>query len=241
MAKRVNNAPIEAIRLALKDQAISLQPIVNQVSALPVDSQLEYYFVPAKYMEFYRPYYRPGQPYKNLKLVNFDLPAISLSFFSKHKYTIDRDAHPDLVMRHLREHRELLFNRSLVGQLSSNQQRELQETNDLLRQIRNDPDAYQFCFSNYHHYYMYWYCSYRFFEDDAKTKLASSMEHLLKHTQRVAGQVHERLNIIFIDPYYITRPVPQDNKLIDRELETYPNQFKQGVTTLYVRKKIVSQ
>ena len=43
------------------------------------------------------------------------------------------------------------------------------------------------------------------------------------------GRVSQRLNSIFIDPHYITRPVPYDNQLIDRELEH---------TALYLRKKL---
>jgi hypothetical protein len=48
--------------------------------------------------------------------------------------------------------------------------------------------------------------------------------------------VHERLNIIFIDPHYISRPVPHDHKLVDRELDNYPIALRQGITTLYLRK-----
>lgn len=237
MAKRTDSAPLDAIRLVLKEHAITLQPLVHQVSAMPVEADLEYYFVPAQHMGFYEPYYRPGQPFKNFKLVNYGRPAISLSFFFKHKYTIKRDVALQEVLRHLKEHRDALLNKSLLSVLGLGEQRELQQTDELLRQVREDPDAYQYCLSNYHHYYKYWYCSYRFFEDEAKTQNASYIEHLLKHTQRVEGQVHQRLNVIFVDPYYITRPVPQDNKLIDRELETYPQRIRQGVITLYVKKR----
>ncbi|MDB5241796.1 MAG: hypothetical protein JWP57_2421 [Spirosoma sp.] len=31
----------------------------------------------------------------------------------------------------------------------------------------------------------------------------TSSAHLLKQTERIRGQVHERLNIIFIDSHYI--------------------------------------
>ncbi|KAA9341091.1 hypothetical protein [Larkinella humicola] len=236
MTKRIDSAPLAAIRLALKDQAITLQPVMNQVSALPVDADLEYYFVPADFMKFYQPYHRPGQPLKNLKLINYERPAISLSFYFKHKYKIKRDVDPQEVLRHVREHRDELLNKSLTSVLSIKEQKELQETDDLLRQIRDHPEAYQYCFSNYHHYYKYWYCSYRFFEDEDKTQAASGTEHLLKHTERLEGNRIERLNIIFVDPYYITRQVPQDNKLIDRELETYPTRIRRGTITLYLRK-----
>jgi hypothetical protein len=234
--KREDNAPIEALRLLLKQQAITLEPIHNQVSALPIDPQLEYYFVPKEYMNEFRPFHRPGKPFKNLKLINFGRPAISLSFFSKHKYVVERQTvHADVLL-HVKNYRDELLNRSLFQELSSSQQKQLKETDELLRTLRENPDAYQSCFSNYHHYYRYWYCTFRYFEDDYQSKTGTSSEHMLKHTERIKGQVHERLNIIFIDSKYITQPIPYDNKRVDKELETFPIQLRQGITTLYLRK-----
>ncbi|MFD2937745.1 hypothetical protein [Spirosoma flavum] len=114
-------------------------------------------------------------------------------------------------MLHLRNSRDELLNRSLFEQLSVGQNEQLRQTGQILRSLRENPQAYQSCSPNYHHYYRYWYCAFRYFEDATLTKVASRDEHLLKHTERIKGQVHERLNIIFIDPYYFTRPVPNDN------------------------------
>ena len=236
--KRTDEAPLDALRLVLKAQAVQLTPVDNQVSALPIDVELEYYFIPMQFMREYAPYSRSDKPpYKNLKLVNYGHPAISLSFFSKHKYTIKRNADQSDVLQHLKTFRDELLNRSLVQQLTTSQQEKLRETDELFRTLRDDPDQYETCFSNYYHYYRYWYCSYRYFEDTMQTKANTSSEHLLKHTERVKGQVHERLNIIFIDPDFITRPIPHDHKLIDRELANFPVQIRQGVTTLYLRKR----
>ncbi|GAB3220311.1 hypothetical protein [Spirosoma arcticum] len=234
--KREEEAPLDTLRPVLIKQAVLLNPIDNQVSALPVDKELEYYFVPMQYMPQYQAYYRPGKPFKNLKLINFDKPAISLSFFFKHKYSIERNPVAYDVELHLKNARNELLNKSLTHQLSPTQQQQLQQADQLLRAVRQDPAAYQACFSNYYHYYRYWYCTYRYFDDLEKTKATTSSEHLLKHTERIKGQVHERLNIIFIDPHYISRPVPHDHKLIDRELDTFPIQLRQGITTLYLRK-----
>lgn len=231
-----DNAPLDALRILLKQQAVTLTPVVNQITALPVDPELEYYFVPMQYMKMYEPYYRPGKPFKNLKLVNYGRPAISLSFYSKHKYYIERQTTHDEVMLHLRNHRDELLNRSMFEQLSATQQQELRHTDEILRAMRDNHQAYQTCFSNYHHYYRYWYCSFRYFEDATLLKNETGSEHLLKHTERIKGQVHQRLNIIFIDPHYITRPVPHDHKRVDRELDNFPIQIRQGITTLYLRK-----
>ncbi len=235
-AKREQSAPLEALRILLHTQAISLQPLVNQVSELPVEKELEYYFVPVQYMDQYKPYYRPGKPFKNLKLVNFDKPAISLSFWSKHKYSIERNVTHGEVLLHLKNYRDELLNKSLMQQLSRRQQQELQQADQLLRTIRDRPDAYQACLSNYYHYYRYWYCTYRYFDDPDQTKTTTSSEHLLKRTERIPGQVHQRLNIIFIDPHYISRPVPHDHKQVDRELDNFPISLRQGITTLFLRK-----
>jgi hypothetical protein len=112
----------------------------------------------------------------------------------------------------------------------------LRQTDELLRTIRDNSQAYETCFSNYHHYYKYWYCNYRYFDQGDQHKAETSSEHLLKQTQRVKGQVHERLNIIFIDPHFISRPVPHDNKMVDRILDNFPIQLSQGITTLYLCK-----
>lgn len=235
-SKRTDTAPLEILRLSLQTQTIQLAPVVNQVTALPTDNQLEYYFIPMEYMAEYEPYYRPGKPFKNLKLLNFNRPAISLSFFSKHKYTFERNTISQDVLLHVKNYRDELLNRSLFDQLSSGQQQELQRVDEIYRSLRNNSGAYESCFSNYHHYYQYWYCSFRYFEDATLTKTGTSSEHMLKHTERVKGQLHERLNVIFIDPNYITRPVPYDNKQVDRVLDTFPIRIKLGTTTLYLRK-----
>ena len=188
--KREQSAPLDALRLVLRQHTVLLNPIDNQVSVLPVDEQLEYYFVPSQYMEQYRPCYRPGKPFKNLKLVNFDKPAISLSFFSKHKYSIERNARQADVVLHLKNYRDELLNKSLTHQLSGGQQKQLQQTDQLLRTIREQPDAYQACFSNYYHYYRYWYCTYRYFDDMAHTKATGVV--------RFSGTLHLQVFVVFI-------------------------------------------
>lgn len=241
MAKRSDQAPLDAIRLLLKSMTITLQPLTHQVSALPNESDLEYYFVPAEHMDLFSPYHRPGQPFKNLKLINFDRPAISLAFFPKHKYSIDRDVKPDHAQEVLLEYRDELFRRSFMGQFTPSQEKELQHIDSLLRSLRQSPGKFRFCISNYHHYYRYWYCSYRYFEDEERTKTGTSNEHMLKHTERDSRRVNketivsERLNIIFIDTKFITLPVPYDNKLISQELDTYSDRISFGKAELYMK------
>lgn len=239
-AKQSDLAPLPAIRLLLKHYQTDLQPIIHQVSALPVESDLEYYFVPAEHMELFRPYYRPGKPYKNFKLVNFERPAISLTFYNKHKYQIGRGVKAASALTILKEQRDTLFNKSYLDQLTPGQQQKLQEIDTLLRAIRHTPEKFEFCTSNYEHYYRYWYCSFRYFEDQEEIKTGTANEHLLKHVQasdekRSEQPSIERLNVIFIESKFITRPVSYDNKLIDRELETYTEKVSYGKSSLYIR------
>lgn len=235
-AKQSDLVPLPAIRLVLKHCKTDLQPIIHQVNALPIESDLEYYFVPAEFTELFRPYYRPGKPYKNFKLINFERPAISLTFYNKHKYQISRGIRMESALAILKEQRDQLYTKSFMDQLTLGQQQKLQEIDVLLRAIRQTPEKFEFCSSNYEHYYRYWYCSFRFFEDTEQTKTGTINEHLLKHVPAPNDQsTIERLNVIFIDPKFITRPVPYDNKLIDRELETYPNRVSYGQSSLYIR------
>lgn len=235
-AKQSDLAPLPTIRLVINHCKTELLPIVHQVSALPSESDLEYYFVPAEHMELFRPYHRPGKPYKNFKLINFDRPAISLTFYNKHKYQISRGIKIEFALTILKEQRDNLYAKSFLDQLTPGQQQKLQEIDFLLRTIRQTPDQFEFCTSNYEHYYRYWYCSFRFFEDVEQIMTGTVNEHLLKHVQATDGQsTIERLNVIFIDSKYITRPVSYDNKLIDRELETYTEKVSYGKSSLYIR------
>lgn len=242
MAKAIQSdlLPLPAVRIVLNTCSTTLQPIIHQVSALPEEVDLEYYFVPTEHMELFRPYYRPGKPFKNLKLVNFGRPAISLTFYNKHKYKLDQGVKPELAQEILQKQRDLLYARSFLDQLTPGQQQQLQDIDSLLRAVRQNPDQFQFCTSNYHHYYRYWYCSFRYFEDVEHIQTGTANEHMLKHTQRTTENsteqlVSERLNVIFIDTNYITRPVSYDNKLIDRELEKYTDRINFGKAALYVR------
>ena len=230
-----NEVPLDAVRLLIHQHRIKLEPGIHQVKDLPTDYQLEYYFVPMQYMSQYASYYRPGKPFKNIKLINYNRPAISLSFFCRHKYVVQRDPKPDEVQLHLQNHRDELLDLSLIHELTVDQKADLHQTNELLHLVRENPRVLKACFSNYHHHYQYWYCTYRYFEDAELTLTDSSNEHLLKHTERIKGQVNERLNVIFIDPHSITQHVPNDNKFVDRELAGYPIQIRQGITTLYLQ------
>ena len=82
------------------------------------------------------------------------------------------------------------------------------------------PLPYETANAPYYHYF-----------DDLERSPATSREHLLKHTARIPGLVHERLDIIFIDPHHITRPVPLHHQLIDRERVTFPITLRPGLTT----------
>jgi hypothetical protein len=240
MATRSNLAPLDAIRVALKTTVMNLEPLTHQVNALPQEFDLEYYFVPIGRMGLFAPYYRPGEPFKNLKLINYDRPAIALTFFPKHKYTIDREVTPQNAQEVLQEYRDTLFNNSFLNPLTAIQEKELLHIDTLLRSMRQNPDQFRFATSNYHHYYRYWYCSFRYFEDSEQTKTGTHNEHMLKYTESVDRRTkqsmkNERLNIIFVDTNYITKPVPYDNKLIDQELSTYSDRIKFGKATLYVK------
>lgn len=234
--KRDDEAPLDAIRLMLSKHRIKLDVGIHQVSELPVDDQLEYYFVPMEFMKLYAPYHRPGKPHKNLKLVNYDRPAIALSFTKRHKYVTQRDPHPADVQLHLKTHRDELMERSMIQALTSEQLSDLRWTDELLRLIREDPQSIEACFSNYEHYYYYHYCSYRYFEDGDQTRTGSTNEHLLKYTERIEGRVHEKLNIIFVDTNTIGKRTAYDSKKIDRDLANYPIKIRQGITTLYARR-----
>lgn len=228
---------LDALRIHLRAMHVALTPGLHQISDPPVDEQLEYYLLPKDQMHEFKPLHTAAKAVKHVKMINYERPAISLSFYSKHKYSLKRDISPAEITAHLQSRRDELLNKSLLEQAGKGQLRELKETDELLRIVRSHPERFQACLSNYHHYYRYWYCTYRYFDDPQTMKTTTLSEHMLKHTERVADRVHQKLNIIFIDPEYIKEPVPysNDNKLIDRELATFSHKIKCGITTLYLK------
>ena len=63
-AKQSDLLPLSAIRQLLKSCTTGVQPVTHQVSALPTESDLEYYFVPAEHMELSDPTTGPVSPLK---------------------------------------------------------------------------------------------------------------------------------------------------------------------------------
>lgn len=231
-AKQVD---LQLVRSLAMPVALQLNPLEHQITALPDDKDLEFYFIPHTEKVLFAPYLRK-KPYRNLKLISYEHPATSLSFFFKHKYTLEKDVPlPEVVAyveNHIAMEEERLMQNPALNQSSSTT---LPKLHALLNQLRQRPDSLNWCLSNYHLHYRYWYLTYRYFTDETGDKSDTRNTHLLKHEQRTPSRRQEKVNLIFVHSEGIHRDIPNDNKQIDRYLALFPNRIEEGTQWLYWR------
>jgi len=172
---------------------------------------------------------------RTIKLVNYGRPAISLAYFTKHKYYVDKKLHPDQI-------RAILFQQIQDARASYNSEdvaEELKET--LLQQIDhyqdvyNHMERYQFALSNYYRFYRYSYVSFRYVQHGL---IKSANSHLIKHTiDKDSGEILiERTNIIFVDEIALVKQATYANKEVVDFLNTFTDVIPLGKVDFYFKK-----
>lgn len=231
-SKQVDLQLIRSLALPI---ALQLNTLEHQVTGLPDDKDLEFYFIPHTEKVLFAPYLRK-KPYRNLKLISYEHPATSLSFFFKHKYTLEKEVPLNEVITYVEHH--IAMEEERLGQnpgLTRAATSTLPNLRMLLNQLRQHPDSLNWCMSNYHLHYRYWYLTYRYFTDEKGDQSDTRNTHLLKHEQRTPSRRQEKVNLIFVDSEGIQRDIPNDNKQIDRYLASFPHRIEEGTLWLYWR------
>ena len=185
---------------------------------------------------------------RTIKLINYNKPAISISYFQKHKYVLNKKPKTEEVAG-LLESQIKKLNKKLAeietaiqnlkeSELSfqpSFEKRALELTEEIKYHYRflNNLDTCDFAISNYSRYYIYSYINYKYYHQGG---IESGNSHLIKHTFDKEGEIAvERTNVIFVDIEAITKPVPYDNKKITDYLATFPDKINCGTFDLYIK------
>ena len=177
-----------------------------------------------------------GHTFEKVKLINYDQPAVKLSYYDKHKYWLTKNAQISHLERIVEVNRYIsLLNHQLV-QLAQRQldlispageqrlQRQVSELDAKLNQwilIRDNPDAYELVISSYYSEYRYWYVSWKYQTDELN--FTNSTSHLLSPIRDRSGQIIDtKLNIIFIDTQAILLTHDHQHKQIADYLAGFP-------------------
>ena len=168
-------------------------------------------YLPAQVMSSFEQF--ADYTFEKVKLVNYQQPAVKLSFYDKHKYWLTKSAQISYLERtsEINRYIALLINqrdklslRQLDLISSVGEQRVRQQLVDLATElnqwilIRDNPEAYELVISTYYSEYRYWYVSWKFHTDEIS--FSNGTSHLLSPIRDRSGQITDtKLNIIFID------------------------------------------
>ena len=192
------------------------------------------HYLPAQVMNRFEPF--ADYTFEKVKLVNYDQPAVKLSFYDKHKYWLTKQAQIGHLERtsEINRYIALLINQQdklsqcqldLIS--AAGEQRIRQQLVDLATElnqwilIRDNPEAYELVISTYYSEYRYWYVSWKFHTDEISFNNGTG--HLLSPIRNRSGQITDtKLNVIFIDTQAILLTHDHQHKQIANYLAGFP-------------------
>ena len=226
--------------LVMRTPKVFLNPLEHQTTEIP--SAVKIHFVDSVFMPAFELF--STFPCKTLKLVNFNRAAINLSFYEKHKYKLvkepNREEIKDILLDKINELKEFITQGDLFSEAGLLQEKR-QKRDELvnLQKILIDFEDYDFATSNYFRNYTYWYVSWRWKLEDGKLDFAS--EHLLKNETDRQGRVTiEKENVIFVDMEKIIEHTPQQNKMIEDFLKTFPTRLDNGNQDIFMKPRVLN-
>lgn len=187
---------------------------------------------------------------RTIKLVNFDKPAVRLTFFKKHRYWVLKNAdlpREDKVVRITNYINELIVKREIlldkVDQLSGaalsdgkGQVGFMQQEIQTWQQVLEHLDEYDLAVSNYQRDYHYVTLNYKYRSPNEEQEYKNGQEHLLNPQRDKQGVITQpRYNIIFIDVREIHREHPHQHKEIENFLNNFSIVSQAGKQQLYAR------
>ena len=210
------------------------------------------YFIDARYMSDFH-HYRDFDC-RTIKLVNYDRPAVKLTFFKKHRYWLIKDAGMALTEKaeRIKEYigqvlvRVAITDRQADKAAGPAKTRLLGEAGELRREIdtwqlildelQNDPLGYELAVSNYNRFHCYVTLNYKY--QDVVRDFANGQEHLLNHQRDKENNIHQvRHNLIFVDADHIYREHPHQHKEVDLFLERFERKALIGRNQLFARQR----
>lgn len=185
---------------------------------------------------------------RTIKLINFNRPAIRISYFRKHKYFMDKkplrrqvlaliDGEIQDLLRKLGKAEQACEdygknNMIVPDELVKNRQQIIEEL-EYLKKLAKDSGSYQFSISNYDRHYIYSYINYKYIENG---RIETDNSHLIKHKLNPDDTIKKECkNVIFVDEVAIAQPVSYDNKKITDFLNSFSKKIHCGTFDLYVR------
>jgi hypothetical protein len=208
-----------------------------------LDHQTTVYLIDSQYM----PLFEKFKKEPSIKILNLGRPAFRITYFISHRYWIKK---PDSISNDLRTATiqplidQLVERRECLSAKDSGLQR--QEIDIQIRHwqdVIHQPQNYDVAISNYKRYYFYYTINYKFIQQEnnpeQEYRVENTTDHLIKNLyDKTTGQLtRAQYNICFVDTLAITKPDPNQHKLIEKYLDTFPTSANLGQHFVYARPK----
>ena len=232
---------------------ITLVPGSHNVNMIP--EELNIHFIASERMKDFEPFKETD--IRTLKLVNYGNPAVELYFFLKHKYFVDKKQTEESIygilqayQNDLREQQQaiLLSMKKAYTMLPMNEMKDLVDSYMGEMDALNKQAAYweemegrledmEYVVSNYEHNFQYYELGYKYWNAELLEYVIYN-SHMVKNQTNKNGEItQERHNLIFVDEKAIAVPIPNQHKVVEKFLATFPEKFKLGTRMVYFKPK----
>ena len=186
-----------------------------------------------------------------IKLVNYQKPAVRLTFYPVHRYWVlkDKDLPIEERQRRILDYVNMLTINMKIQERKSSRLSGvdyskvlgeialMKEERARWQAIFPQLDRYELCVSNYERNHIYTNVNWKYETEGGEYQ--NEQMHLLSNQRDNEGNITQtRHNIIFIDPLEILRYHPYQNKQIDTFLERFEQKAVLGRDRLYARLRI---
>ncbi len=232
---------------------ITLVPGSHNVNMIP--EELNIHFIASERMKDFEPF--KESDIRTLKLVNYGNPAVELYFFLKHKYFVDKKQTEESIygilqayQNDLREQQQaiLLSMKKAYTMLPMNEMKDLVDSYMGEMDALNKQAAYweemegrledmEYVISNYEHNFQYYELGYKYWDAELSEYVIYNSHMVKNQTNRNGEITQERHNLIFVDEKAIAVPIPNQHKVVEKFLATFPEKFKLGTRMVYFKPK----
>ena len=232
---------------------ITLVPGSHNINMIPED--LNIHFIASGQMKDFELF--KESDIKTLKLINYGNLAVELYFFLKHKYFVDKKQTEESMcgilqtyQNDLREQQQaiLLSMKKAYATLPMNDMKDLVDVYMEKMDLLNKQAAYwsemegrledmEYVVSNYEHNFQYYELGYKYWDAELLEYVIYNSHMVKNQTNRNGEITQERHNIIFVDEKAIAVPIPNQHKVVEKFLATFPEKFKLGTRMVYFKPK----
>lgn len=232
---------------------ITLVPGSHNVNMIPDD--LNIHFIASERMKDFEPF--KASDIRTLKLVNYGNPAVEVYFYLKHKYFVDKKQTKESIYGILQAYQNdleqqqqaiLLSMKRAYATLPMNEMKGLVDVYMTEMDVLNKQAAYwsemkerledmEYIVSNYEHNFQYYELGYKYWDAELLEYVIYNSHMVKNQTNRIGQVTQERHNIIFVDEKAIAVPIPNQHKVVEKFLATFPEKFKLGTRTVYFKPK----